>query len=728
MAPPAAPEPGSTPWWNYFFLYDGSKVKEEGDPTSAGICYFYPSQTLPDQQELLCGQIAGVVHCVTEISGVPPSLIRLRKLKFAVVVDGDYLWVLGCAVELPDVSCRRFLEQLISLFTFYNGPVHRAYMVFSQEELSRQWDRYIKHIQKNTSDLHKIFNSLWNLDKTKVDPLLLLKAALILQTCQRSPHVLAGCILYKSLIVSTQLPPPLTAKVLLQGDESPGQREPGGEEQQEPGEHPAAEYWLPSAQQPHMDSPLPQGVCIIPVFLTEDEVSMLRDFPVEWMTRSSMSPVSPGGEKNALHSQAVSESTGAHETQDLSSISAQESPEQASGTAAQEDAAQSGGLANTGPFKGFPEMEISTKNSPAAKLSTPDSKSSELGRKTSFPSERDTKQLPNPSTLHTIEYAQTAGLYLEGFSFPNPYAREQESQNVEKSLVDSDVEHRSFQSYSAASGSPAVCSSAQELSRRKSNEQEQGTLSQNSVSGGSGGVDGDKVQGLDCPAAAVPSELQSRRQQPAVEVQKSLPSDPAENTQSPRSGESGWVPQVDTLGAQTGVESDKLVKMSLYVHCIKGLVLSLLAEDDLREDQSSVEDVYHSSLASLNGLEVHLRETLPKDSSSSTKITYSFTHYDCVQNVLTANLPHTPGPLDRHFLRAATLIHSDFSQLPTASEMIIRNASTAVYACRNPVQETYFQQLGAPLRNSGVPNPHDSAFSLPSKAKQKLLKHGVNLL
>ncbi|XP_065502377.1 BLOC-3 complex member HPS4 [Caloenas nicobarica] len=670
MARPAAPEP----WWNYFFLYDGSKVKEEGDPTSAGICYFYPSQTLMEQQELLCGQLAGVVRCMAEISGAPPSLIRLRKLKFAVVVDGDYLWALGCAVELPDVSCRRFLEQLISLFTFYNGPVRPAYMAFSQEELSRQWDRYIKHIQKNTSDLHKIFNSLWNLDKTKVDPLLLLKAALILQTCQRSSHVLAGCILYKGLIVSTQLPPPLTAKVLLQGDESPHQSEPGGEDQREP------------------DSPLPQGVRIIPVFLTEDEVSVLRDFPVEWMSRSPVSHTSPRGEGNALCSQTVPKSTGVHENQALSNISVQESPWPASGTAAAEGAVQSGSLPNTGPPKGFTKMEPSGKNSPAAILSSPDRKSSELSSKASFSPERDTKQLPSPSALHAAEQVQAAGLYLEGFSFPNPYAQEWKSQNMGKSLVDTDVAQHSSPSYSATS-----------------EQDEQRTGSQSSISAESSGAAGGDVQGLDCTGTAVQSE----------------------NTCCPQSGDSVRLPWVDALGAQGGVDSGKRcrpVKMSLYVHCIKGLVLSLLAEDPFQEDQRSVEDVYHSSLASLNGLEVHLRETLPKDSSSSAKTTYSFTHYDCVQNILTANLPHAPGPLDRHFLRAATLIHSDFRQLPTASEVIVRNASTAVYACRNPVQETYFQQLGAPLRNSGVPNPHDSAFSLPSKAKQKLLKHGVNLL
>nr|XP_021400267.1 Hermansky-Pudlak syndrome 4 protein [Lonchura striata domestica] len=668
--------------WNYFFLYDGSKVKEEGDPTSAGICYFYPPQTIPEQQELLCGQMAGVVRCLTEISGAPPSLVRLRKLKFAVVVDGDFLWVLGCAVELPDVSCRRLLEQLIGLFTFYHGPVRAAYTVFSQEELSREWDRYIEHIQKNTSDLHRIFNSLWHLDKTKVDPLLLLKAALILQTCQRSPHVLAGCILYKGLIVSTQLPPPLTAKVLLQGSESPGQSEPGAEELQEP------------------EPLLPPGVRMLPVFLTAQEVSALRDFPVEWMARSPMSPAGPRGEASALCSQAVPESTGARESQALDGISVQKSHEDPSGTPAPGDAVQLGSPAS--PLTDFSGMGAGTRNSPAANLSRAGSESSELSRKTSFPSESNTEQLPSPSSLQT-ECTWTTGPYLEGFSFPNPYSGEQESQDKGETPADSDVGHCASQNSLSVSHNPAVPSPARELSRRKSSEEDKPwPVSQARVSGGGDSTAGDHVQGLDSLGPAGHAQLLG------AGLQGALPSAPAG----------------DRLGGRGGEPA----QLSLYVHSIQGLVLSLLAEEQLRRDRGAVEDVYHSSLASLNGLEVHLRETLPKDSSASARTNYSFTHYDCVQNVLTANLPHSPGPLERHFLRAATLIHSDFSQLPTASEVIIRNASTAVYACRNPVQETYFQQLGAPLRNSGVPNPHDSAFSLPSKAKQKLLKHGVNLL
>lgn len=291
-----------------------------------------------------------------------------------------------------------------------------------------------------------------------------------------------------------------------------------------------------------------------------------------------MSPAGPGGDESALCSQAVPESTAAHEKQALDGISVQESHKDVPGTPALGDAVQLGSPAS--PLVGFSGMGVSTRNSSAANPSGAGSESSELSRKTSFPSESDTEQLPSPSSLQT-ECAWTTGPYMEGFSFPNPYFWEQESKVKRESPADSDVGHCASQNSLSVGHSPAVPSPAQELSRRESSDQDKPwTVSQDRVSGGSGSTAGDHMWGLDCPGPAGHAQLQSGRQLLLPGVQEALPSDPAGDRPCPSSKE-------DKLGGR----GSEPAQLSLYVHCIQGLVLSLLAEEQLRRDCRAVEDV-----------------------------------------------------------------------------------------------------------------------------------------
>lgn len=672
MAASTSTESQLASWWNYFFLYDGSQVKGEGDPTRAGICYFYPPQTLLDQQELLCGQIAGLVHCVSDLSGSPPALVRLRKLKFAVKVDGDYLWVLGCAVELPDVSCKQLLHQLIGFFHFYHGPVSLAYKSCPREDLRAEWDTLIEHILGNTGDLHKIFNCLWHLDRTKVEPLLLLKAALILQTCQRSPHVLAGCILHAGLIVSTQLPPSVTAKVLLHRVARRDQRKPaGGDALQECG------------------AALPPNVQITPVFLTEEEAASLREFPRE-------PPASTPASSARLQEPSAAPKENAPRHVGSKAQTSTTTPEPLSPDAAWADGSRENGhwsdpdLASTLPatlqrtaagkglglFGGNGDLDLSEIHIPEtqkteASLSHPAADGRGPGREESVHDPGSPGAKPPGS------------LPLGCLPASAPEAVPQNGALTQPADLPGDLEDPGRTSGPGRAPCLDLRQRHTKLPLEEHGEEQRG----------SGAPEGRLTLG---PDSADPSDEG---------------------------------PSADRSASRVSLASHEgLVRMNLYTHSIKGLVLSLLAEEPLLGDRAAVEEVYHGSLASLNGLEVHLSETLPREQAAPAARTYNFAHYDRVQNVLAANLPQVNTVQDRRFLQAVSLMHSDFARLPTLYEVTVRNASTAVYACCNPIHETYFQQLATAARSSGFPNPQDGAFSLPGKAKQKLLKHGVNLL
>lgn len=641
-----------------FFLYDNSKVQEEGDLTRDGIYYFYPEDTPIDQQELLCGQLAGVCRCVSELSKSPVRLLRLRRSKYAVCMKDKFLWVLSCIVDIPDVSVCDFLDQLIELFCFYNGPVRQSYQLYSLEELALRWAKYICHLQGGFTELHNIFSCLRTIDSMHIDPLLLLKAALILQACQRCPLVLAGCILYRGRVVSTQMPPVLTQKVMVYETETYSQDN-----------RRTANGLCSSVGMPLSFTITTQ------VFLTTTELHMLRCLPVDRACRTHCSQPPSRSRKSRLLSRTLSDTL----TTDID-LDPPQCPLNSNQTM---PSSPRSSFSHESCFSPSPSMV----NSPLQ---------SSMNQSEYFTPQSHDHSTSNGPNLSKVKEQDLTG------SLTGLITKERAAEDVQEKLESGRLPKTKSQ----------VVNLDHELNQKEKVKEltngyqlQSNRLEDHSDSSYHHNPNPNKFQ-RDTEEEAKPKNEQ-------VDKRGQILKDNVNNTY-------GSLPH-ETLADAS------LVPTILYQHRVRGLVLALLVEPEFITDPTAKEEVYHSSLASLNGLEAHLRNTSP--GTHSPQGPYTFAHYDCIQNTLTTNVcGRSAGPQDRAFVKATALLHSHFSQTDTLQEAILRNASSAVYGTRSTAQESYFLQQGAPVRNSGSPDAQDSAFSLPRKARQRLLKHGVNLL
>ncbi|MCJ8735460.1 hypothetical protein PDJAM_G00247410 [Pangasius djambal] len=486
---------------------------------------------------------------------------------------------------------------MIDLFCFYNGSVRRSYQLHTREELAVRWARYLSHLQGGATELHHVFTCLRTIDYTHIDPLLLMKAALILQACQRCPLVLAGCILHRGRMVTTQMSPELTMKVMVHETET----------------YSLQERKSSSGRSSFLATPH-SSTTMTSVFLTPSELHTLRrplvDNSASCRSESPERPAKPRLLSRTLSDTPINDPSS---SQMLTS-----SPDSS--------------LSDDASFSLCPSLASTSFRSSVA----------------SQPGEGD-------------DAAESRDHAMANEALPFEGSAPGKGEDDEQEQVD-DVS-AGYQNHS---------SSEDENLRDDEEKEEEGAEKENDI-----------------------RERRSDGEEECVRVCE---------------------------------ERDVVLEpMLLYEHRVRGLVLVLLVEPGFDTHPNAKQEVYHSSLASLNGLEAHLRTSPP--ASEIPAAPYTFTHYDRIQNTLTTNMcGRSTGLQDRLFVKATALLHSHFSHEDMLQEAIIRSASCALYATRTPAQETFFVQQGAPARNSGIPNGQDSAFSLPSKARHRLLKHGVNLL
>ncbi|XP_060078308.1 uncharacterized protein LOC132557796, partial [Ylistrum balloti] len=238
-----------------FFIYDHDVLKREEDDMKDAILYFYPPYIPIDDQCSVCGQLMGVAEFLrSAISRSAPSIFKLHQEKYCLKRVRNYTFALEGHPTDSNELLKRQLGHLYAGFVFVYGDIDNIRQQFHNHlgflaEMKALWDMLFPSSScLSVSHIERVFQVL---PSVEVYSDLFLQASNILQSSQRRPGVILGAVLYKQRVLCTQMSPELTRKLILIRPE------------------------LPCAEI-KTDFPLPGGVRLTTVYLTDVEYSAIR--------------------------------------------------------------------------------------------------------------------------------------------------------------------------------------------------------------------------------------------------------------------------------------------------------------------------------------------------------------------------------------------------------------------------------------------------------------------
>ncbi|XP_065682600.1 uncharacterized protein LOC105848255 isoform X3 [Hydra vulgaris] len=158
------------------FIYDDTIIKTEFDSLKDALIFKYPKES-SDEFFMFLGQLVGMLSFTQSLAQSVPSSLKLENMKFTIMQKSHYLLFLGFRdLDQPESYLKKKLQMFVDIFTFYNGSFDRLRQVTS---------------------------------------IIFLKAARLLEACQKENGIECGCVLSEGRMIYSQIPYELTHHLLL---------------------------------------------------------------------------------------------------------------------------------------------------------------------------------------------------------------------------------------------------------------------------------------------------------------------------------------------------------------------------------------------------------------------------------------------------------------------------------------------------------------------------------